>query len=136
MITNKVRSAGLADILGSTDNQNVQGEVQQKLDVMANEIIIKAMDHGGRLCAMASEEEAEAWEGCLSFPELLVKVSRPLAVRVEYLNDRGDPCVMDLIDFPARVVQHVQAYQSGQQIPVLHAEPVASVVARSVIEIR
>jgi fructose-1,6-bisphosphatase I len=58
MIANKVRSAGLADILGSNESQNVQGEVQAKLDVLSNEIIIKAMDHGGRLCAMASEEEA------------------------------------------------------------------------------
>jgi fructose-1,6-bisphosphatase I len=57
MIANKVRMAGLADILGSADSQNVQGEVQQKLDVVSNEIIIKAMDHTGRICAMASEEE-------------------------------------------------------------------------------
>src|SRR5687767_483795 len=57
MIANKVRSAGLADILGATDLENVQGETQQKLDVLANEIIIKAVDHGGRLCALASEEE-------------------------------------------------------------------------------
>ena len=57
MIANKVRSAGLADILGATDLENVQGETQQKLDVLANEIIVKAVDHGGRLCAMASEEE-------------------------------------------------------------------------------
>jgi fructose-1,6-bisphosphatase I len=56
MIASKVRSAGLVDILGATEDQNVQGEVQQKLDVFANETIIKAMDHGGRLCAMASEE--------------------------------------------------------------------------------
>jgi fructose-1,6-bisphosphatase I len=59
MIANKVRMAGLADILGATESQNVQGEVQQKLDVIANEIIIKAMDHGGRLCGMASEEEPD-----------------------------------------------------------------------------
>jgi len=51
--------AGLADILGATDMTNVQGEVQQKLDVLANEIIVKAMDHGGRLCGMASEEEPD-----------------------------------------------------------------------------
>jgi fructose-1,6-bisphosphatase I len=57
MIANKVRSAGLADILGATDLENIQGETQQKLDVLANEIIVKAVDHGGRLCAMASEEE-------------------------------------------------------------------------------
>jgi fructose-1,6-bisphosphatase I len=66
MIANKVRSAGLADILGATEDQNVQGEVQQKLDVLANEIIIKAMDHGGRLCAMASEEEP----GIIQIPEM------------------------------------------------------------------
>jgi fructose-1,6-bisphosphatase I len=59
MIANKVRSAGLADILGSAGEENVQGELQQKLDVFANETIIKAMDHSGRLCGMASEEEAE-----------------------------------------------------------------------------
>ena len=59
MIANKVRSAGLADILGSAGTENVQGETQQKLDIVANEIIVKAMDHGGRLCAMASEEEEE-----------------------------------------------------------------------------
>src|SRR5215217_2518012 len=66
MIANKVRSAGLADILGATENENVQGEVQQKLDVLANEIIVKAMDHGGRLCAMASEEEP----GIIPIPEM------------------------------------------------------------------
>ena len=59
MIANKVRSAGLADILGAQGTDNVQGEAQQKLDVISNEIIVKAMDHGGRLCAMASEEEPE-----------------------------------------------------------------------------
>jgi fructose-1,6-bisphosphatase I len=59
MIANKVRSAGLADILGATEDTNVQGEIQQKLDVIANEIIVKAVDHSGRLCAMASEEEPD-----------------------------------------------------------------------------
>ena len=65
MIANKVRRAGLADILGATENANVQGEIQQKLDVFANDTIIKAMDHGGRLCAMASEEEP----GIIQIPE-------------------------------------------------------------------
>lgn len=65
MIANKVRSAGLADILGATSDENVQGEIQQKLDVIANEIIIKAVDHGGRLCAMASEEEP----GIIAIPD-------------------------------------------------------------------
>lgn len=59
MIANKVRLAGLVDILGAEGTENVQGEVQQKLDVIADNIIIKALDHGGRLCAMASEEQED-----------------------------------------------------------------------------
>jgi fructose-1,6-bisphosphatase I len=59
MIANKVRMAGLADIIGATEHENVQGEIQQKLDVLANDMIIKALDHSGRLCAMASEEEPD-----------------------------------------------------------------------------
>ena len=56
MIASKVRRAGLVDILGTAGSENVQGEMQQKLDLFAHETIFKAMDHGGRLCAMASEE--------------------------------------------------------------------------------
>ena len=59
MIASKVRMAGIADVLGETDHENVQGEVQQKLDVISNEILVKALDHGGRLCCMASEEEPD-----------------------------------------------------------------------------
>lgn len=59
IISNKVRSAGLVDIIGATSDKNVQGEIQQKLDIISNDIIIKAVDHGGRLCAMASEEEPD-----------------------------------------------------------------------------
>ena len=53
-----------------------------------------------------SADEASAWEGCLSFPELLVLVPRPLQVRVEYLNRHGQPMALELEGFPARVVQH------------------------------
>jgi fructose-1,6-bisphosphatase I len=59
IIANKVRMAGLVDILGRAGTNNVQGEEQEKLDVFANETIVKAMDHGGRLAAMASEEEPD-----------------------------------------------------------------------------
>lgn len=59
MISSKVRRAGLVDILGAMESTNVQGEIQQKLDVFANEVIVKAMDHTGRLAAMASEEEPD-----------------------------------------------------------------------------
>jgi fructose-1,6-bisphosphatase I len=56
IISRTVRSAGLVDILGSAIHHNVHGELQQKLDVFANDTIQQAMDHGGHLCAMASEE--------------------------------------------------------------------------------
>lgn len=59
IISSKVRRAGLIDIIGSTSQENVQGEIQQKLDVISNDIIVKAVDHSGRLCAMASEEEPD-----------------------------------------------------------------------------
>jgi len=54
--TNK---AGLLDVLGETDLINVQGEKVQKLDVFANDTMVKALDHGGNLCCMASEEEED-----------------------------------------------------------------------------
>src|SRR5258708_2142222 len=65
MIANKVRLSGLADILGATENANVQGEIQQKLDVFAHIAIINAMDHGGQVCATAGEEEP----GIIPIPE-------------------------------------------------------------------
>ena len=51
-------------------------------------------------------EETAAWEGCLSFPELLVLVPRPRRVHIEYQNAQGEPAALDLEDFAARVVQH------------------------------
>jgi peptide deformylase len=51
-------------------------------------------------------DEASAWEGCLSFPELMVLVPRPRRVGIEYLNRHGQPMAMDLEGFPARVIQH------------------------------
>jgi peptide deformylase len=54
----------------------------------------------------ASREKAYSWEGCLSFPELLVLVERHKAVAIEYLNAQGERKSLELADFPARVVQH------------------------------
>ena len=51
--------AGLLDILGHTGEVNVQGEQVQKLDVFAHETMVAALDHGGNLCVMASEEEED-----------------------------------------------------------------------------
>jgi peptide deformylase len=56
--------------------------------------------------AGVSADMVSAWEGCLSFPELLVLVPRFRQVCIEYLNARGEPAFLDLEGFPARVVQH------------------------------
>jgi fructose-1,6-bisphosphatase I len=57
VISLEVNKAGLVDILGFTGSSNIHGEEVKKLDVYAHEMMIKAMDHGGHLCVMASEED-------------------------------------------------------------------------------
>ncbi len=51
-----IGKGNLADVLGSNSTENVQGEVQKKLDVISNEILLEANEWGGHLAAMASEE--------------------------------------------------------------------------------
>jgi fructose-1,6-bisphosphatase I len=51
-----VNKGALGDVLGSAGTANVQGEVQKKLDVISNEVLIEANEWGGHLAAMASEE--------------------------------------------------------------------------------
>ena len=51
-----VNKGALGDVLGSAGTGNVQGEVQKKLDVIANDVLIHANEWGGHLAAMASEE--------------------------------------------------------------------------------
>lgn len=57
MISGYVRRAGLLDVLGSAGRTNIQGEEQQKLDVIANETMKQTIAFTGRVCVMASEEE-------------------------------------------------------------------------------
>ena len=51
-----VGKGALADVLGEAGTENVQGESQKKLDVIANETLLEANEWGGHLAAMASEE--------------------------------------------------------------------------------
>jgi fructose-1,6-bisphosphatase I len=55
-ISHQVSKGALGGVLGSTDTENVQGEVQKKLDVLSNEILLEANEWGGHLAGMASEE--------------------------------------------------------------------------------
>ncbi|MDX1651392.1 MAG: class 1 fructose-bisphosphatase [Brumimicrobium sp.] len=56
IVNRDVNRAGLVDILGAKGEQNVQGEDQQKLDVIADEAFIRAFKNGGEVCGIASEE--------------------------------------------------------------------------------
>jgi fructose-1,6-bisphosphatase I len=65
LVWREVSKAGLVNIIGSTDRMNVSGDMIKKLDEFADVTIYKAMDHGGHLCVMASEEN----EDILHIPE-------------------------------------------------------------------
>lgn len=64
-----VNKGALGGVLGSLGSENVQGEVQKKLDVLSNEILLEANEWGGHLAAMASEEMEKPYQipGC--FPK-------------------------------------------------------------------
>ncbi|MFM8901064.1 MAG: class 1 fructose-bisphosphatase [Burkholderiales bacterium] len=55
-ISISVNKGALGDVLGTATSENVQGEIQKKLDIIANEVLIEANEWGGHLAAMASEE--------------------------------------------------------------------------------
>ena len=57
VVNHEVNKAGLVDILGAAGDTNVQGEDQQKLDVLANEKFIQTLSNREIVCGIASEEE-------------------------------------------------------------------------------
>jgi fructose-1,6-bisphosphatase I len=59
LVWREVTKAGLVNILGQTDRMNITGDVMKKLDIFADQTIYRAMDHGGHLCVMASEENED-----------------------------------------------------------------------------
>jgi fructose-1,6-bisphosphatase I len=59
MIASQVRRARLEDVLGGVGSENVQGEQQQKLDVIANEILLRTLSGRDGVAIVASEENEE-----------------------------------------------------------------------------
>ena len=55
-ISHAVNKGALGSVMGSAESENVQGEIQKKLDIIANEVLIEANEWGGHLAGMASEE--------------------------------------------------------------------------------
>lgn len=74
VVNREVNKAGLVDILGAAGQTNVQGESQQKLDVYANDTIIKYLSVGGEVCGIGSEENDD-----------FISVDLPQAVNAKYV---------------------------------------------------
>lgn len=74
IIAHKTNRAGLSDILGRADHVNIQGEEQEKLDVYADDLLIRICGDTGRLCVMASEER----EQIIQIPQQIEKGSYAL----------------------------------------------------------
>ncbi|AIL32676.1 fructose 1,6-bisphosphatase [Basilea psittacipulmonis DSM 24701] len=61
MIAHAVSKGALSGVLGSTTHENVQGEVQKKLDVISNQMLLEGLEWTGTLSGMASEEMDEIY---------------------------------------------------------------------------
>lgn len=75
LISREVNKAGLADILGMTGKENIQGEQVQKLDMFAHDVLAANMSRLGQLCIMASEES----DGPITIPSRFKKGKYVLA---------------------------------------------------------
>jgi len=60
IVNRDVNKAGLVDIFGNTGHENVHGEVQKKLDLLAHREFVMALKRGGECCLIGSEEHEEA----------------------------------------------------------------------------
>lgn len=56
MVNQEINKAGLAEIIGQVGSENIQGEEQMKLDVLANDLFISTLRNRGEICGVASEE--------------------------------------------------------------------------------
>jgi fructose-1,6-bisphosphatase I len=56
VVNREVNKAGLIDLMGAIGSQNMAGDDQQKLDVLANIRFTRALMKGGEVCALVSEE--------------------------------------------------------------------------------
>ncbi|MDH4285484.1 MAG: class 1 fructose-bisphosphatase [Gallionellaceae bacterium] len=68
-IAHSVNKGALVGVLGSAGSENVQGETQKKLDVITNEIFLRANEWSGHLAAMASEEMDDIYQIPARYPK-------------------------------------------------------------------
>ena len=68
-ISQAVSKGALGGVLGSLESENVQGEVQKKLDVLANDLMLESNQWSGTLSGMASEEMDEIYKIPATYPK-------------------------------------------------------------------
>lgn len=68
-ISHAVSKGSLGEVIGSAGSENIQGEIQKKLDILSNEILIEANEWGGHLAGLASEEMEHIYEIPNRFPK-------------------------------------------------------------------
>ena len=115
-IANKVRRARIEDVLGDAGDSNVHGETQQKLDVIANEILLRLLGNRPSVAVVASEEDDqptiirrgnEGGKYCVIFDPLDGSSNLDVSVGVGTIfsiirNDPGIPGAMETVCQPGR----------------------------------
>ncbi|MCB0375012.1 MAG: fructose-1,6-bisphosphatase, partial [Sinomicrobium sp.] len=86
VVNHAVNKAGLVDIIGASGDTNIQGEDQQKLDVMANQTFIHTLKNREIVCGIASEEE----EGFIAVNSLDKNYQNKYVVLIDPLDGSGN----------------------------------------------
>lgn len=80
VVNQAINKAGLSEILGKAGIENIQGESQAKLDIMANDVFVETLRNRGEICGLASEEMEDfiAFEGDINKDAKYVVLIDPL----------------------------------------------------------
>lgn len=80
VVNQAINKAGLSEILGKAGKENVQGESQAKLDIMANDVFVETLRNRGEICGLVSEEMEDfiAFEGDINKNAKYVVLMDPL----------------------------------------------------------
>ncbi len=112
IIASKIRRARIEDVLGAISSRNISGEQQQKLDVIANETLLRCLGERAGVALLASEENDE-----------------PIILRTE--EDRPYCILFDPLDGSSNLDACVSV---GTIFSILHHDPDADPIERSLLQ--
>ena len=122
IIHRDINKAGLVDILGASGAENVQGEVQQKLDLFANEKLKAALKARDIVAGIASEEEDEivVFEGCEHAKYVVLMDPLDGSSNIDINAPVGT--IVSVLKAPSATPTEADFLQSGrQQVAALYA---------------